>query len=212
MKFLANVGIFALAAYFSQTISAAPLASNQTSTATASTADSNPEGSGLGSPIVKYGCSCYWWRSQPQDDWGNKVIKVKCDKVGRGVKVVGLSGKLGYTPAIYEPGQTVETREFQEWVTDVTDFQLTYWPSGNADMGDCKAELKVEEHTIKNDYWVEMTCNDIAPGLRAKGDLMCTLGDEYTPQISQPGTVTSPTTECWLGSPDVRVMYDMVPE
>jgi hypothetical protein len=208
--------LFATALHL-QAVSAAPVASNQTSTSDDGFLppdSSNAAISMIATPFSDHGSSCYWWKVKSSD---NKVaLKINCDKIGKGLKI-RASCIYGNTDWFTQTGTTYSTSYRDPSLPPMISpdaplgFKLEYQPSGNtADMGTVYAQLVVEEHAIKNDWWTQLTLVDISPYLEVRGvlDLPGAI-NQYTSWISTPQQINTLSRQSWFGQPTARAEWQV---
>lgn len=142
------------------------------------------------------------------------ALKINCDKVGKGLKI-RASCIYGTTDWFTQTGTTYSTSYRDPSLPPMIspdaplNFKLEYQPSGNtADMGTVYAQLVVEEHAIKNDWWTQLTLVDISPYLEVRGvlDLPGAI-NQYTSRISTPQQINTLSRQSWFGQPTARAEW-----
>jgi len=156
--------------------------------------------------LSEHGSSCTaWTEEQPNGYW---KLKMKCDKVGRGLKV---SGYVSYAQFNFGTqyadnnnlGVVVESTAYNSDASlEKLNFRYAFSTSGNPDMGSCNSELIEIEHTIKNGWYNSMTCTDISPYLKVRAVLdLPGAFNQYSDWISTPRAIQTLERESWFGKP-----------
>ncbi|KAK6373988.1 hypothetical protein LTS17_007958 [Exophiala oligosperma] len=149
--------------------------------------------------LSDHGSSCTYWTDQEPN--GYYRLKIKCDKVGRGLKVAAHYNNLNQVvqSASYNSDRRVEDLNFQ-WF---------FGTSGMPDMGNCNSQLVEVEQIIKNAWYNSMTCTDISPYLKVRAvlDLPGAAINQYSEWIQTPGTVNTLERESWFGKPSAYAQW-----
>lgn len=156
--------------------------------------------------LSDHGSSCTYWREQePNGYWR---IYMKCDKIGRGLKVsAGISynswGIFTSSADYNSLGKVVQSPPYNaDLPLEQLNFRFTFSASGMPDMGSCDSDLIEVDQTIKNAWYNSMTCTDISPYLKVRAVLdLPGAFDQYSQWIQTPGTVKTLERESWFGQP-----------
>lgn len=157
--------------------------------------------------LSDHGSSCTAWKEeQPNGYW---KLKMKCDKVGRGLKVCGSASyaQYGFSTQYVDNNRLGVVVESPAYNSDESleklNFRYSFTASGNPDMGSCDSKLIEVEHTIKNGWYNSMTCTDISPYLKVRAVLdLPGAFNQYSEWINNPGTIQTLERESWFGRPE----------
>ncbi|KAK5059843.1 hypothetical protein LTR84_009726 [Exophiala bonariae] len=164
--------------------------------------------------LSDHGSSCTAWKEEQPN--GYFRLKMKCDKIGRGLKVCGSGSyaNYGFSTDYVDNNNLGVVVQSPAYNSDASleklNFRYAFSSSGNSDMGSCDSNLVEVEHTIKNGWYNSMTCTNISPYLKVRAVLdLPGAFNQYSEWINNPGTVQTLERESWFGRPSAYAEWKL---